>query len=138
MRKTGIMMLMIFTSSYSLLSTTPVPRMLRSVIFSLLIADEDQETVEEVELRAVRDISKGEEITIFYLQKLASISLHQMRQNYLKNQFGFDCKCSVCCGDVDDQDSRTASQRRSRKSYNLQTVKCFSTGAHCAHPKNMI
>ena len=28
-----------------------------------------------------------------------------MRQLYLKKKFGFDCKCSVCCGDVDGQES---------------------------------
>ena len=66
----------------------------------------DEETVEDYELRAVRDISKGEEITIFYLVKVKSLFLNQQdRQIYLKKLFGFDCKCSVCCGDVDSQES---------------------------------
>ena len=71
----------------------------------ILDVSEDHETVEEYELRAVRDISKGEEITIFYLLKLGSIVPKHVRQTYLKDKFGFDCKCNVCCGDVDDQDS---------------------------------
>mgnify|MGYP002054960710 CR=1 FL=1 len=67
---------------------------------------EDQETVEGFELRAVRDISKGEEMTIFYLSGATSMFLNQHgRQIYLKEQFGFNCKCGVCCGDVDHQDS---------------------------------
>ena len=68
--------------------------------------DQETETVEDYELRAVRDISKGEEITIFYLVKVKSLFLNQQdRQIYLKKLFGFNCKCSVCCGDIDDQDS---------------------------------
>ena len=68
---------------------------------------EDQEIVDEYELRAVRDISKGEEITIFYLPKSGTIVPREVRQIYLKAKFGFDCKCSVCCGDVDNQDRIT-------------------------------
>merc|ERR1712227_679633 len=62
---------------------------------------EDQDF--EHELRAIKDISKGEEITIFYLRE--SLSFKQTRQRNLKENFGFQCKCSVCRGHVDDQDS---------------------------------
>ena len=30
---------------------------------------------------------------------------HSGKQRQLKEKFGFHCKCSVCCGQVDDQDS---------------------------------
>ena len=66
---------------------------------------EDQEKVDKYELRAVKDISKGEEITIFYLQSIATISPKQIRQRLLLESFGVDCKCCACSfGDNDDQD----------------------------------
>jgi len=49
-------------------------------------------------LRAVKNIAKGEEITLCYLgydQNLGS--KHQMKQD-LKTEFNFSCKCSVCIG----------------------------------------
>ena len=64
---------------------------------------EDQEKVEEYELRAVRDISKGEEITICY-SNFATRSPKHTRLSYLKEKFGFNCKCCVCCDYNDDQD----------------------------------
>ena len=67
---------------------------------------EDQKKVEaKYELRAIKDISKGEEITIFYLQDLYGFTLKNTRLSILKDNFGFDCKCNVCCGKVDGQDS---------------------------------
>ena len=66
---------------------------------------EDQEKVEEkYELRAIKDIRKGEEVTIFYLHCAFSLSLKELRQEKLKDDLGFDCKCNVCCGNNDDQD----------------------------------
>ena len=73
--------------------------------YSLPKESEDQENVFEHELRAIKDISKGEEITIFYLHCSKSIMTKDMKQRQLKEKFGFHCKCSVCCGQVDDQDS---------------------------------
>ena len=72
---------------------------------SLKKGSEDQENVDEHELRAIKDISKGEEITIFYLNFIKSIGLKQLRMEDLKDKFGFQCKCCVCCGHVDDQDN---------------------------------
>ena len=46
----------------------------------------------------------GEEITIFYLELNYGVLPKSMRQTKLKNTFGFNCKCNVCCGYVDDQD----------------------------------
>ena len=71
---------------------------------SLPKESKDQENVVEHELRAIKDISKGEEITIFYLNHVKSIGIKQLRREYLKEKFGFQCKCCVCCGQVDDQD----------------------------------
>ena len=65
--------------------------------------NEDPEKVEEYELRAVKDISKGEEITICYSISATLDPMHT-RQGYLKEKFGFDCECCVCCGDNDEQD----------------------------------
>ena len=64
---------------------------------------EDQEKVELYELRAVKDISKGEELTICY-SDFATKAPKQPRLIYLKEKFGFNCKCCVCCVDTDDQD----------------------------------
>ena len=68
--------------------------------------NEDQKKVEvKYEIRAIKDICKGEEITIFYLQFMYGCTPEHVRQTILKNNFGFDCKCNVCCGKVDDQES---------------------------------
>ena len=67
---------------------------------------EDQKKVEaKYELRAIKDISKSEEITIFYMRYLHGVTFKNVRRSILKDNFGFDCKCNVCCGKVDDQDS---------------------------------
>ena len=54
----------------------------------------------KLEKDRVKDISKGKEITFFYLNFAKS-----MNQLALKEKFGFQCKCRVCRGHVDDQDS---------------------------------
>ena len=71
---------------------------------SLLNGSEDQENVDEYELRAIKDIFKGEEITMFMFSE-AIFSTKDIRQRKLKEMFGFQCKCCVCSGHVDDQDS---------------------------------
>ena len=71
---------------------------------SLLNGSEDQENVDEYELRAIKDIFKGEEITMFMFSE-AIFSTKDIRQRKLKETFGFQCKCCVCSGHVDDQDS---------------------------------
>ena len=52
----------------------------------------------ELELRAIKNIRKGEEINLCYLGHDQNLgSKHQMKQN-LQKKFDFDCKCSVCIG----------------------------------------
>ena len=61
------------------------------------------------EVRAIKDISKGEEITIFYHSSdyfsymEFGCNVNEWKQ-VIKDQFGFDCKCCVCVGDVPDQE----------------------------------
>ena len=56
------------------------------------------------ELRAVKDISKEDEVTIFYPADCALPCLHIMIRETIQEDFGFDCKCPVCSGDVPNQD----------------------------------
>jgi len=57
------------------------------------------------EVRAIKDIPKEEEVTIFYpwdnVHPLGS--LDHIRK-WIKEDFGFDCKCPVCAGEVPNQD----------------------------------
>ena len=78
------------------------------------------ETIEEegetwYEVRAVKDISKGEEVTKFYarcgcIEMDESFTIKafgsspQERRAVLKKHFRFDCKCSVCSGFVPEQE----------------------------------
>ena len=67
---------------------------------------ENQKKAEtKYELRAIKDISKGEEITIFYLQYIYGLTFKNTRLSMLKDYFGFDCKCNICCGNDDDQEN---------------------------------
>ena len=69
------------------------------------------ETIEDgnYEVRAIKDISKGEEITIFYqffdgyTYKKFGCNVRE-RMQAIKDRFGFDCKCGVCTGDLPDQE----------------------------------
>ena len=52
----------------------------------------------KLEVRAIKNIRKGEEITLCYLEYDQNLgSKHQMKK-HLKREFKFDCKCSVCTG----------------------------------------
>ena len=51
------------------------------------------------ELRAIKDISKGEEITICYYTDVTKYgSMLRKRKTNIKKFLGFDCKCPVCLG----------------------------------------
>ena len=59
------------------------------------------------EVRAIKDISKGEEITVCKLQNdviLYSGFNRQKRREKIKEDFGFDCLCCVCSGNLPDQE----------------------------------
>ncbi|KAK1773662.1 hypothetical protein QBC45DRAFT_72119 [Copromyces sp. CBS 386.78] len=51
------------------------------------------ERISRETIHAVRDIKKGEEITISYIGHFAS---YDERQSILKDKFKFDCACEVC------------------------------------------
>ena len=71
----------------------------------------------KVELRAVKDILKGEEITICYLDAVDSRETRTDRKNMLREEFAFVCKCKVCSGEIrpnqDDTLKRILYLRRS-------------------------
>ena len=60
-----------------------------------------QDPDKEVNVRAIKDIKKGEEITHCYMKGMLTKS--QMKTK-LQTLFGFDCKCPVCSGAVPNQD----------------------------------
>ena len=66
--------------------------------------NEAEDMERRFELRAVKDISKEDEVTIFYPADCALPCLHLMIRETIQEDFGFDCKCSVCSGEVPDQD----------------------------------
>ncbi|KAJ4364781.1 hypothetical protein N0V85_009283 [Neurospora sp. IMI 360204] len=51
------------------------------------------ERISRETIHAVRDIKKGEEITISYIGHFES---YDERQSILKNKFNFDCACDLC------------------------------------------
>ena len=62
-----------------------------------VVEDEDG----SVELRAFKNISKGEEISICYFGDVKSYgSVLRKWKTALKKDMGFDCKCPVCMGQV--------------------------------------
>ncbi|OAF98576.1 SET domain-containing protein [Paraphaeosphaeria sporulosa] len=52
------------------------------------------ENLNQLTIHAIRDIRKGEEITISYL---ATLRNRQARQDELLHNFGFLCACQLCC-----------------------------------------
>ena len=53
----------------------------------------------KVEVRAIKDISRGEEVTVSYLNPdfIANFGLNrQKRREKLKSALSFDCNCSFC------------------------------------------
>lgn len=69
----------------------------------------DKEGDVRVEVRAIKDIAKGEEITVFYnnykdYSYKVMGSTTQERKIAIKKNFDFDCKCCVCSGEVPGQE----------------------------------
>ena len=61
------------------------------------------------EVRAIKDISKGEEVTVFYqVGQEYSYQAYgcntKERKLAIQKHFGFDCKCDVCSGKVSEQE----------------------------------
>ena len=73
----------------------------------LLDVVELKEPEKRFELRAIKDISKEEEVTIFYQTENSDVlplePLALLRET-IREDYGFDCKCPVCSGEVLNQD----------------------------------
>lgn len=60
---------------------------------------------QSMEVRAIRNISTGEEVTTFYIMNGTTVNMMRSEiRATLKRDFFFDCKCSICVGEVPDQD----------------------------------
>ena len=71
----------------------------------LLDGDENEELENRIELRAIKEISKEEEVTIFYpTERMGLPWLHANMKEKIHEEFGIDCKCPVCSGEVANQD----------------------------------
>ena len=57
-----------------------------------------------IELRAIKNISKGEEVSHCYLHMFDSVMNKYERRKILRDVNGFDCRCTVCTGEVPDQE----------------------------------
>ena len=64
--------------------------------------DDDGRPYKRIEIRAIKDISKGEEVTEYYMTK--GMMTKSQRREIILGAFSFDCKCSVCVGLISDQD----------------------------------
>ena len=69
---------------------------------SFLVLNSSSEVT--AELRAIKDISKGEEVTYCFLSPFKSVKTKSQRRIMLRDIFGFDCRCCVCTGEVPDQE----------------------------------
>ena len=71
----------------------------------LLDGELNREPEKRFELRAIKDISKEDEVTIFHPRNHDQPLYHNHIREVVKKDFGFDCKCSVCSGEVPNQDA---------------------------------
>jgi len=70
-----------------------------------LLDKENIEPEERIELRAIKDITKEEEVTICYpTENMVMPCLHAEMRKTILEDFGFDCKCLVCSGELPNQD----------------------------------
>ena len=108
----------------------------------LLDGEEIREPEKRFELRAVKDISKEEEVTIFYPQENDVLPwLHDDMRKTIQEDFGFDCKCTVCLGEVPNQDDIMRkmldilnSKRESRKDENEMNLSDWTSEAIAYEP----
>ena len=67
--------------------------------------DENGKLYNRMETRAIKHISKGEEITYCYFGDINKLCIQsQIRKMFVKNDFGFDCNCCVCSEPDADQE----------------------------------
>ena len=72
--------------------------------FGLLDREPNREPEKRFELWAVKDISKEEEVTIFYPPENFLPWPHVVMRINIVGNFGFECRCPVCSGEVPNQD----------------------------------
>ena len=67
--------------------------------------DENGKLYNRMETRAIKNISKGEEVTYCYFGEINKLCCQsQIRKMFVKNDFGFDCNCCVCSVPDKDQE----------------------------------
>ena len=54
------------------------------------------EKIKRYTVQALRDIEKGEEITINYISYTACFHTREERQNKLRKRYAFECRCGLC------------------------------------------
>ena len=69
----------------------------------LLDGEKSKDPEKRFELRAVKNITKGDEVTIHYPSKWYCRP-HAFIRVSIQEDFGFNCKCVVCMGKVPNQD----------------------------------
>ena len=77
-----------------------------------------------MELRAIRNIIEGEELTVNYINKDGSYSKTEERQQMLIGRWDFTCQCRLCVtGDEDETKLKiSAAKDEMRKIGDLQTI----------------
>ena len=76
-----------------------------NAVMGLLDGERNKEPEKRFELRSVKNINKGDEVTIHYPSR-ACFRLHAFIRQSIQKNFGFDCKCVVCLGKVFNQDDQ--------------------------------
>ena len=73
-----------------------------------------------MEVRAIKDISKGEEVTICYLPALPSVQYQAVMNKTLQDNYNFDCECDVCTGKDPDAGFNQDTIKRKLWAVNMQ------------------
>jgi SET domain-containing protein len=68
-------------------------------------------TTRHIDWVAVRDIAEGEELTNRY----ATIKNPEKRKAYLKEEYGFECKCPLCLANAELPSANPTSVKKKKK-----------------------
>eukprot|EP00930_Biecheleria_cincta_P026903 TRINITY_DN18911_c0_g1_i2.p1 TRINITY_DN18911_c0_g1~~TRINITY_DN18911_c0_g1_i2.p1 ORF type:complete len:348 (+),score=66.93 TRINITY_DN18911_c0_g1_i2:77-1120(+) len=82
----------------------------------------------EMQLRAVRSISKGEEICICYIDPS---SAWEQRQQDFKENFGFLCRCPVCSAPSGSEERISSDRNRAQMQSLREKLATTQDPAHC-------
>ena len=80
----------------------------------LLDGEKNKEPEKRFELRAVKNISKDDEVTLFYPFRFPFLP-HGFNRASIQTDFGFECRCVVCLGQVPKQDGIVGKIREAMK-----------------------